>query len=229
MGSEIRNTRRIPRGLFAAFVRQHPTIMQRCTDGKIFATSNLRYVAILRFYMEAVRTYCIKHPVVLENHDPHHCHGGAIAAPEGHRCHGASESAIVEHTSADMSLWTKYRYKRNRTGSQYMPAAANRVCDSKRRRVAGGGRHHRCIPFREAYTMWWSIIRHSIDTTVMCRVPVTFFLMKAKHMYQEYLVLCVNAGEDPEPIDVGMRWVWAWLREHRLTSRMPNRKYKVAR
>ena len=42
-------------------------------------------------------------------------------------------------------------------------------------------------------------------------------------------IICASAGEDPEAIDVGMKWVRGWLMEHRLASRMPNRKYKVAR
>ena len=38
-------------------------------------------------------------------------------------------------------------------------------------------------------------------------------------------------GEEPETLAnaVGMRWVKEWLLEVRLASRMPNRKYKVAR
>ena len=48
-------------------------------------------------------------------------------------------------------------------------------------------------------------------------------------MQREYYVICCDLEEEPEHVDVGPKWVKCWLREVRLTHRMPNRKYKVRR
>ena len=98
-----------------------------------------------------------------------------------------------------------------------------------RRRQSGAGRPKKCMAFREAFTRWFGIIRFSIDVKIMCRVPIAFLLAMARQMYQQYLVITLELGEDPETVDVGTRWLKAWLIEVRLTSRMPNRKYKVKR
>ena len=63
----------------------------------------------------------------------------------------------------------------------------------------------------------------------MCRVPISFLLAMARHMYKQYLATCLELGEEPETLDVGPRWVRYWLIEVRLTSSMPTRKYKVKR
>ena len=87
----------------------------------------------------------------------------------------------------------------------------------------------RCMAFREAFTRWFGNIRFSIDVTIMCRVPFSFLLAMARHMYEQYLAICLELGEDPETVDVGTRWLKAWLIAVRLASRMPKRKYKVRR
>ena len=63
----------------------------------------------------------------------------------------------------------------------------------------------------------------------MCRVPISFLLAMARHIYQRYLAVAVNLGEDPDTLEIGLVWVRRWLVEVRLTSRLPNRKYKVKR
>ena len=56
-----------------------------------------------------------------------------------------------------------------------------------------------------------------------------FLVTMARHMYQQYLAVCLELGEEPETVDAGPRWVKRWLIEVRLCSRLPNRKYKVKR
>ena len=63
----------------------------------------------------------------------------------------------------------------------------------------------------------------------MCRVPLCFLLSKARSLYHEYLITCTEEGVEAELVEVSLKWVHGWLHEHRLTHRMPNRKYKVNR
>ena len=95
--------------------------------------------------------------------------------------------------------------------------------------MGGGGRHVKCMAFRETFTRWFGGLRFSINVHIMCRVPMSFLLAMARHMYQQYLAICLELGEDPETVDVGPRWLKRWLIEVRLASRLPNRKYKVKR
>ena len=85
------------------------------------------------------------------------------------------------------------------------------------------------MAFRETFTRWFGSIRFSIDVTIMCRVPISFLLAMARHMYRQYLAITLELGEEPETVDVGPKWIRMWLIEVRLTSRMPNRKFKVKR
>ena len=77
--------------------------------------------------------------------------------------------------------------------------------------------------------MWYSIVRHSVDTKIMCRFPKLAFLVKARCFYQYYLLACLDHGIEPETVDINGRWVNEWLRDNRLTQRQPNRKWKVSR
>ena len=61
-----------------------------------------------------------------------------------------------------------------------------------------------------------------IDTTIMCRVPVPFLLSKARHMYQQYLAICLDQKEEPETVEINSRWLRRWLIEVRLSCRQPN-------
>ena len=54
--------------------------------------------------------------------------------------------------------------------------------DYKRRRSMGAGATHRACVLRESLIEWWSIIRHSVDTKIMVRLPKAVFLTKAKQL-----------------------------------------------
>ena len=49
-----------------------------------------------------------------------------------------------------------------------------------RRRCLGGGRKRVCSQVAELTMEWYSIVRHSIDTKIMCRFPKQVLLRKAK-------------------------------------------------
>ena len=72
--------------------------------------------------------------------------------------------------------------------------------------------------------MWYDIIRHSVDVKIMCRFPKLAFKVKARQLYHEYILCCLNLGEDPDNVNITDRWVDDWLRQHKLTQRQPNRK-----
>ena len=71
--------------------------------------------------------------------------------------------------------------------------------------MGGAGRPMKCMAFRETFTRWFGCMRCSIDVRIMRRVPVSFLLTMARHMYQQYLAICLELGEDPETVDVGPR------------------------
>ena len=77
--------------------------------------------------------------------------------------------------------------------------------------------------------MWYSIVRHSVNVKIMCRFPKLALKAKARMLYEEYIILCLHRGIDPETVDINDGWVNEWLRENRLTQRKPNRKWKVSR
>ena len=77
--------------------------------------------------------------------------------------------------------------------------------------------------------MWYDLIRHSVDVKIMPRFPKLAFKVKANQLYQEYILCCLDLGEEPENVDITDRWVDDWLRDKRLTHRQPNRKWKVSR
>ena len=214
--AEMRSTASIPRGTFVAFTRAHVNLMKHCTEHGIFSSQNHSYKNNLRLYMTAIRSYLERNPSVTDD----------LKQPSQSLVE--SQSAVAELPNVDSNPLVKYK-NIHRRPMQYNPHAANIVCDSKRRRAVGAGRPRTCMAFREAYTLWWSIIRHSINMKIMCRVPKSFLLMRAKLMQREYYIICIQAGEDPEHVHINMEWVDGWLFEHRLNHRMPNRKFKVAR
>ena len=77
--------------------------------------------------------------------------------------------------------------------------------------------------------MWYDLIRHSVDVKIMRRFPKRAFKVKANQLYHEYILCCLDLGEEPENVDITDRWVDDWLRDKRLTHRQPNRKWKVSR
>ena len=77
--------------------------------------------------------------------------------------------------------------------------------------------------------MWYSLVRHSVNTKIMCRFPKMAFKVKAQQLYQEYVIECLHRGIQPETVNINDRWVNEFLVENRLTQRKPNRKWKVSR
>ena len=54
-------------------------------------------------------------------------------------------------------------------------------------------------------------------------------LVKAQMLQQDYVVLCLKAGREPERVDINGRWLRRFCHEYRLAVRQPNRKFKVPR
>ena len=77
--------------------------------------------------------------------------------------------------------------------------------------------------------MWYSIVRHSVDVKIMCRFPKKVLLVKARLLQQEYCTACLKQKVEPEHVQVDGRWLNQLLAEYRLSSRQPNRKFKVPR
>ena len=70
-----------------------------------------------------------------------------------------------------------------------------------------GGATHRALLLRESLMEWWSIIRHSVDTKVMVRLPKAVFLVKAQQLQCEYCAECLKHNRIPESVDVNHRWI----------------------
>ena len=77
--------------------------------------------------------------------------------------------------------------------------------------------------------MWYSIVRHSVDVKIMCRFPKQVLLVKAKMLQQDYYTACLKQKVEPEHVQVDGWWLNQLLAEYRLSSRKPNRKFKVPR
>ena len=77
--------------------------------------------------------------------------------------------------------------------------------------------------------VWYSIVRHSVDVKIMCRFPKKVLLVKASMLQQDYYTACLKQKVEPEHVQVDGRWLNELLDEYRLSSRVPNRKFKVPR
>ena len=77
--------------------------------------------------------------------------------------------------------------------------------------------------------LWYSIIRHSVDTKIMCRFPKQCLLVKAKSIQQDYYVSCIKRKVPVEHVEITGNWLNKLLAEYRISSRVPNRKFKVPR
>ncbi len=73
------------------------------------------------------------------------------------------------------------------------------------------------------------MIRHSVNCKLMVRFPKKVLLVKAQMLQQEYCALCLRSNIKPEPVSICGRWLYGLLAEYRISSRRPNRKYKVPR
>ena len=82
---------------------------------------------------------------------------------------------------------------------------------------------------REIVAMWYSIVRHSVNVKIMCRFPKKVLLVKAMMLQQDYYASCLKNKVEPERVQVDGPWLRGFLAEYRLTTRKPNRKFKVSR
>ena len=178
----------ITRGFFADFVRAHPPLVRHCTVNLRFSTCNGKYINTLRHYTTAFKEHCKKFDGRLQRITPWSPSTSVVAE--------AGESTSVVAVVGDLAVtpFSKFQYSTCRTGTQFNPHASGIVPDAKRKRSRGAGRPHASAVFRQHFTMWWNVIRHSIDTSVMCRVPLCFLLSKARSMYNEYLITCTEGG-----------------------------------
>ena len=223
---KMRRERHITRGLFAGFVRDNTPLLHHCTQAKKFSTTNQLYINALQRYTSALQFYCDEHPLELDDIHPL-SRSDPLALTGGET--EVSTSVVAESGGLALTPWAKHSLRQERIGKQYNPHQANLVCKYQRRRQWGAGRPRKCMPFREVFTRWFGSIRFSIDTKIMCRVPISFLLAYARHLYRQYCATSLELEEDPETVDVGPKWIRMWLIEVRMASRMPNRKWKVAR
>jgi len=166
---------------------------------------NKAYVKIFRLYAGAVQKLLSRDSAVAE----------------------AKECAVAKR--ADDDYVSKFQTHTPRIGRQYVTSTLLFKRDSQRRRSHGGGRHKSCGVLREMLAMWYSIVRHSVDVKIMCRFPKKLLLVKALMLQQDYYASCLTNKVNPERVRVDAKWLRRWLAEYRLTSRRPNRKFKVSR
>ena len=203
--TELLKSGRVPRGWFSKFVRAHPQLQKACCVRDEMSVKNKAYIKILRIYSSAVRIFLSTDSAVAE----------------------ATTRAVVEHDADDYSA--KFNYKVPRLGSQYFSTRDGLKRDWARRRGRGAGRRRTCTVLREMLITWYSTIRHSIDVKIMCRIPQKILLVKALELQQDYYCACLRNRIEPERVQVNAVWLGRFLDEYRISSRRPNRKFKVPR
>ena len=206
----------IPRGWFVAYVRAHPELMKACklSNTKGVSLTNFCYKRIQRLYSRALTAFTAEHSTVVERRiDPS----------------AATESAVAESDPPEVDHFAKFRNKSKRLGAQYYSTRSRFKRESCRRRSSGAGRRRVCSTVREMLIMWYSIIRHSVNVKVMCRFPKKVLLVKALMLQQDYYASCIRHKVQPEHVEINGTWINALLDEYRISSRRPNRKFKVPR
>ena len=191
---------RMPYGLFAAFVKENAQLARVCKKNKA------RYGAILAMYKAAIKAHLADRSAV------------AVDGP-------ADKAGPADEAAPH----ARFRYHTPRQGQQYYSTQYAFQRPWARRRGSGGGRKRAAAVLRELLMEWYSSIRHSVDVKIMVRFPKQVLLVKAQMLQQEYCALCLRQSIQVEPVDITMNWVNGVLHEYRLTHRVPNRKYKVAR
>ena len=124
---KIRETGRLPYGVFDTYVRAHDTLAKACRMNGTVQKKNLADARIWKLYVRAVRELLPQHP--------------------------SSTSAVVEPNPPGDSPIAKFRNKTARTGRQYFSSKCNFKRDRKRRRSIGGGRHMKCSTIHEMLAM----------------------------------------------------------------------------
>ena len=220
--AHARNKGKIPYGAFAEYARNHEELRRRCTfktSGHMNKTDR-GYMRLLKMYGAAIKMYTANGPSV-----PAIEAAGAVAE--------CSETAVAVCRNTAVAVCSddprkKHIFKRPHK-KQYTSTKRGVVQDWKRRRLPGAGRNRLATYVRDGLFQWYEVVRHSVNVKIMCRFPKLAFKVKARMLYEDYLVECVNRNIKPETVRINDRWVNDWLIEHRLTQRMPNRKWKVSR
>ena len=105
--------------------------------------------------------------------------GLVVAASEA-----AAETAVAENSKTAVADIRHIR-KRQRLGYQYQSTKRGVIQNWKRRRIRGGGRNRLVSEVREGLFVWYSVVRHSVNTEMMCRFPKLVFVVKASLLYEE--------------------------------------------
>ena len=197
---------KLPYGKFAEYIKAHRPLQKACGGfDRVTDRNRKQYVRLRKLYETAVRRARSTDSAVAEVKE---C---ALAKP------------------ADDDCFAKFKYTKPRVGTQYF--AHNFKCkrDGDLHRARGGGRHRVCAVLREMLATWYNIVRHSVNVKIMCRFPKKVLLVQALKLQQDYYCSCLNNQVEPEHVKVDARWLNGFLAEYRLTSRRPNRKFKVPR
>ena len=199
---------KMPYGWFAEYMRHHPKLLRSARIGH--DPSRSRYRGLLNMYKGSIKAFFEQPSAVAED-------ASAKKAEEG----------ILSAVGDD--FLSRFRYKSPRKGQQYDDARTGLQRNFKRRRCHGGGRHLQAPVIEEMLIMWYSTIRHSVDTKVMVRFPKQCLLVKARQLQHEYIASCLRNHVRPDPVDICWKWLNGVLVRNRIVHRLPNRKYKVAR
>ena len=206
----------IPRGWFAAYARAHPQLATKCglSATKKLGTTSKNYKRILQLYSRAFNAFAAEYSTVVERR----------IVPSA-----ATESAVAESDPPAVNHFAKFKYVTQRMGSQYYSTRARFTREWLRRRDFGGGRKRACTTIRRMLIMWYNNIRHSVNVNVMCSFPNKVLLVKALMLQQDYYVSCIQHKVTPEHVAITRGWQNDFLDEYRISSRRPNRKFKVPR
>ena len=204
----------IPHGWFSEYVKAHPQLRKASNVlDRIGKVNRRSYVRILKLYGHAIQLVLSKDLAVAEQPT------SAVAEQQ--------TSAVEAH--ADVGGFAKFRNGVSRMGQQYFSGKVKFQRDSNRRRAYGAGRPKSCIVLRDQLMLWYSTVRHSVDVKIMCRFPKQVLLVKAQMLQLDYYTACLKKRVEPEHVQVDGRWLNELLAEYRLSSRKPNRKFKVPR
>ena len=235
---------KLPYGLFATYVRSHAKLKKACglmagvtADTKYYRNMLARYTTALKLFLrEGLSVTKEETESAVADNDAESAVADNAAqlavadeVPESAVAENGPGSAVVKFTPYAVSPFIKYRTKKTRTGSQYFRKNVGFVRKHMRRRCLGGGRKRVCFQVAELTMDWYSIVRHSVDTKIMCRFPKQVLLMKAKQFQEDYYVACLKHGVEPERVEINGGWLNRLLGEYRISSRVPNRKFKVPR
>jgi len=86
------------------------------------------------------------------------------------------------------------------------------------------GRPRKAPVLSELVFQWFVDIRGSIKG----RLPTRTVLCKARQIAIEYFKSSLRMGEVPRLPRIDKMWIWRWKRQHGVSFRKPNRRYKVS-